>query len=399
VPTSQQGSNLDEAIYVTKGHADREEALFRKGHSAECLEEAGMGSPGLTIPSEDITERIPAHELSGELSAEETGACNFPGPSTSRQPFEHKPLLRSSSAGTPVTTAASSSLATNITETLSEEEGVLGKRKDSKKKGKTSAKATTKKRYRSDQERVNKEKERRNANNQRERIRVRDINEAFKELGEICHEYLQCEKAQTKLMILHQAVAVIGNLEHQVKERNLNPKAACLKKRDEEKTYQATASIGPSPLHAPEHNPLTSLSPTTLHPHHSLPLTPTSQTPPTPLFPSSPPPMAPPSSSTSQDLLTSAPTSSTGLPQYIQQQPHHIPPCHQRLPFQSYPSPPPLAPGDKIPRSNEHDPPMKHRSSSGTVSPTLQKTVKGRCSSGSSIASSKPDVKSKQMNS
>jgi hypothetical protein len=42
-----------------KGHADREEALFRKGHSAECLEEAGMGSPGLTIPSEDITERIP----------------------------------------------------------------------------------------------------------------------------------------------------------------------------------------------------------------------------------------------------------------------------------------------------------------------------------------------------
>ncbi|XP_037360863.1 transcription factor E2-alpha isoform X2 [Talpa occidentalis] len=79
------------------------------------------------------------------------------------------------------------------------------------------------------------EKERRVANNARERLRVRDINEAFKELGRMCQLHLNSEKPQTKLLILHQAVSVILNLEQQVRERNLNPKAACLKRREEEK--------------------------------------------------------------------------------------------------------------------------------------------------------------------
>ncbi|XP_074491850.1 transcription factor 3b isoform X15 [Sebastes fasciatus] len=82
---------------------------------------------------------------------------------------------------------------------------------------------------------LEREKERRVANNARERLRVRDINEAFKELGRMCQLHLSHDKPQTKLLILHQAVNVILNLEQQVRERNLNPKAACLKRREEEK--------------------------------------------------------------------------------------------------------------------------------------------------------------------
>ncbi|XP_067384817.1 transcription factor 3a isoform X4 [Channa argus] len=85
------------------------------------------------------------------------------------------------------------------------------------------------------EEKEQREHERRLANNARERVRVRDINEAFRELGRICQVHLQSDKAQTKLVILQQAVQVILGLEKQVRERNLNPKAACLKRREEEK--------------------------------------------------------------------------------------------------------------------------------------------------------------------
>lgn len=91
------------------------------------------------------------------------------------------------------------------------------------------------------EQKAERERDRRMANNARERLRVRDINEAFKELGRMCQLHLKSEKPQTKLLILHQAVTVILNLEHQVRERNLNPKAACLKRREEEKASAASA--------------------------------------------------------------------------------------------------------------------------------------------------------------
>nr|3U5V_A Chain A, Protein max, Transcription factor E2-alpha chimera [synthetic construct] len=56
-----------------------------------------------------------------------------------------------------------------------------------------------------------------------ERKRRRDINEAFRELGRMCQMHLKSDKAQTKLLILQQAVQVILGLEQQVRERNLNP--------------------------------------------------------------------------------------------------------------------------------------------------------------------------------
>ncbi|CAB1319113.1 unnamed protein product, partial [Coregonus sp. 'balchen'] len=113
----------------------------------------------------------------------------------------------------------------------------------------------------SPEQKIEREKERRMANNARERLRVRDINEAFKELGRMVQLHLKSDKPQTKLLILHQAVAVILSLEQQIHtvallqflktylcvcvpsvcvasvslERNLNPKAACLKRREEEK--------------------------------------------------------------------------------------------------------------------------------------------------------------------
>merc|ERR1712223_2176670 len=78
--------------------------------------------------------------------------------------------------------------------------------------------------------RAGKEKERRVSNNTRERIRIRDINEALTELGRVVMTLRPkaADKPQTKLAVLNMAVDVITHLEKKVRERNLNPAALAL---------------------------------------------------------------------------------------------------------------------------------------------------------------------------
>merc|ERR1719209_2074079 len=103
--------------------------------------------------------------------------------------------------------------------------------------------------------------DRRWANNQRERVRIRDINEALKELGRICASHQKSDKPMTKLGILNNAVDVIMTLEQQVRERNLNPKVACLQRQE---TSSSSMLQNPS-------NGLSSRSPAPLYPEASLP--------------------------------------------------------------------------------------------------------------------------------
>ena len=48
-------------------------------------------------------------------------------------------------------------------------------------------------------------------------MRVRDINDAFKELSGRCVPHLKADKVQTKLAILQSAVTVISMLEQQLR--------------------------------------------------------------------------------------------------------------------------------------------------------------------------------------
>lgn len=108
-----------------------------------------------------------------------------------------------------------------------------------------------------------KEKERRVSNNTRERIRIRDINEALTELGRVCMTLRPkaADKPQTKLAVLNMAVDVISNLEKKVRERNLNPAALALNRNPSGfGPATSTATSGTINNHNLDNNPSSSNS-------------------------------------------------------------------------------------------------------------------------------------------
>ena len=104
--------------------------------------------------------------------------------------------------------------------------------------------------------RAMKEKERRVSNNTRERIRIRDINEALTELGRVVMTLRPkaADKPQTKLAVLNMAVEVITHLEKKVRDRNLNPTALALN-RGPGGPYPTPPSAAPSAASTSMMNP------------------------------------------------------------------------------------------------------------------------------------------------
>ncbi|XP_023125075.1 transcription factor 3b isoform X4 [Amphiprion ocellaris] len=276
---SKMEDRLEEAIHVLRSHAVGQGPGLEGGHSdmhslLSSVHNGGLGglSPAFPNASLALSNRHPAM---GSKHEEPTGL-----PPSSTLLHGHHASGPTPSAGQPEgftslpggmarSTHSSSSSDIKREDKEDDENSSIADKSDDEKKDSKAARSRTRKEALtlqmlsglSDQKddsqdneddedlppevKMERERERRVANNARERLRVRDINEAFKELGRMCQLHLSHDKPQTKLLILHQAVNVILNLEQQVRERNLNPKAACLKRREEEKV---SGVVGEAPM-------------------------------------------------------------------------------------------------------------------------------------------------------
>ncbi|XP_064335722.1 transcription factor E2-alpha isoform X4 [Camelus dromedarius] len=221
--------HLDEAIHVLRSHA-----VGTAGDVHGLPPSHGVLAPGFAGPVLPLGGR-PAGLVGGGPSEDGLSGSgslmhnHVALPDLSRPPDSYSELGRGA--------AASGAGEIKREEQEDEENAAVGEHAEEEKRDLKPARTRTSstEEVLSLEEKDLRDRERRMANNARERVRVRDINEAFRELGRMCQLHLKSDKAQTKLLILQQAVQVILGLEQQVRERNLNPKAACLKRREEEK--------------------------------------------------------------------------------------------------------------------------------------------------------------------
>ncbi|XP_077442325.1 transcription factor 4 isoform X2 [Vanacampus margaritifer] len=250
---------LDDAIHVLRSHAVGPSTAMTSGHSdmhgligAAHAHNGSMGSLGSgygsgLLPGNRHSLMVSSHREDGSMGALRGGHSmaagqvpQLPAQSATSPDLSQPDPYRALSGG--LQGQSTSSISSEI---KSEDEGDENLLQDSKpldpknedldSKDLKGIDSNNDDEDLSPEQKMERERERRMANNARERLRVRDINEAFKELGRMVQLHLKSDKPQTKLLILHQAVAVILSLEQQVRERNLNPKAACLKRREEEK--------------------------------------------------------------------------------------------------------------------------------------------------------------------
>ncbi|XP_067308980.1 transcription factor 3a isoform X3 [Pseudorasbora parva] len=231
---SKMDDRLGEALHVLRNHAvgtDMHSLLSAavSGHPA------GAAALGSLSQAFGLVSRLPG--LMANLSED---AAGLPQASALLQGHHQGPPSSQSDVFTSLSLPRSShSSSSDIKREDKEDDenlSIADKSDDERKDGKSGTRSSSvSEECLTAEEKEQRERERRMANNARERVRVRDINEAFRELGRMCQMHLKSDKAQTKLIILQQAVQVILGLERQVRERNLNPKAACLKRREEEK--------------------------------------------------------------------------------------------------------------------------------------------------------------------
>ncbi|XP_039195905.1 transcription factor 12 isoform X2 [Crotalus tigris] len=260
---------LDDAIHVLRNHAvgpsmsltgahGEMEGLLRLSHNGPISTlSATYGTSSLVIAS-----RQASMEDGVSLSNNHSGLCNTVPAQSTELHYKTQESYRGLPAGLPTPSVALGPLQIKLEHKEKEDNAQEPASSDDMKSDDESSQKDIKTSSRgrmsmnedeelNPEQKLERERERRMANNARERLRVRDINEAFKELGRMCQLHLKSEKPQTKLLILHQAVAVILSLEQQVRERNLNPKAACLKRREEEKRSVVSAEPPPPPSRKP----------------------------------------------------------------------------------------------------------------------------------------------------